>query len=119
MIDRLISRINAVLPLEVMRIEVNDPFLSLVGENWSLALNCPWTLETPDETIPWESDLLDIEAEKLVGLSMEAASKERSDASDLIFYFTSGFTIHVFPDTDLDPWVMRLPDVVLIGRKSP
>ncbi|BCW58079.1 hypothetical protein StoSoilB20_14260 [Arthrobacter sp. StoSoilB20] len=106
------------LPLSVTHIVANDPFVCIMGENWSLALNCPWELETPEGTIPWESENLEAEAERLIGSSLEAISAATPGASDLVFHFTGECSIHVFADTDLLPWVMRVPGLTFDGQKS-
>lgn len=92
MIAHQFVRMREALPLAVTRIEANDPFLCLVGENWSLALNRPWTLKTPEEMIPWESDRFEREAEKLVGRSLVAVSEENPGVSDLTCHFTAGYS---------------------------
>lgn len=44
-IEDLLALIRARLPLRVSRISADaDPSVVLLGDIWSLALNCPWTL---------------------------------------------------------------------------
>ena len=40
--------IRADLPQQIRGLEVNDPVLTLYGDDWSLTLMCPWEISGPD-----------------------------------------------------------------------
>ena len=44
----VLDAIRADLPRQIRGLEVNDPVLTLYGDDWSLTLMCPWEVRGPD-----------------------------------------------------------------------
>lgn len=108
------SQLLSALPLRVTGVEVQDPVLTLFGDNWSLTIACPWQGEVCGQSISWEDHDLDDRAWELVGEELVSVQHESSPAR---FAFSAGVLL-VTPDTDMDPWVLKLPGGLLVGRRS-
>ena len=109
---------QAALPRTIRGIEFNDPVLSMHGEEWSLALRCPWRIDGPGRSYTWESETIEDDAWDLIGHSVVAVSSDSPDMVDPVFVLDGGIRIEVHADTDLDPWVLRLPGLIIVGRKA-
>jgi hypothetical protein len=109
---------RAALPRMVRGIEFNDPVLSMHGEQWSLALMCPWRIDGPDRSYTWESETVEDDAWDLIGHSIVAISSDSPDIVDPVFVFDNDIRLTVRADTDLDPWVLRLPGLIVVGRQA-
>jgi len=110
--------IRADLPRQIRNVEVNDPVVTLYGDDWSLTLMCPWEISGPDGRVTWESESIEDEVWELVGHSLLSVSSTDLDLVDPVFEVSGGISIKVCADTDLDPWTLRLPHVMLIGRQG-
>ncbi|WP_461165380.1 hypothetical protein [Arthrobacter sp. R4-81] len=104
------------LPLTILRFNVNDPIVNLSGESWSLTLMCPWTVDRPGTRFSWESDNLEEKIQGLIGLRITGFESDNDQLIDPIFILDDGSRIHIFADTDFDPWTMGLPEMMLIGE---
>lgn len=113
-----IELIRRSLPLKVLGLEVGDPVLTVFGDDWSLSLVCPWTLDGPGLFTSWEAEDIERAANTLVGRRLEDVSARDSDATDPVFRFSGGLRLKVLADTDLDPWAMMVPGHVVIGRQA-
>jgi hypothetical protein len=114
----ILQRIIDALPLMVRDLEVNDPALTLFGDEWSLSLVCPWTLVGEDFSCSWEDEDLEDAAWELVGRRLIGVTAQDNEATDPVFEFDGGITLAVFADTDLDPWTLALPDLVVNGKRA-
>jgi hypothetical protein len=99
------------LPLRVTGIEVQDPMVTVFGEGWALTLACPWEGAIRDCRFSWEDDDVEDRAWDLVGQDLVAVDVSADAAT---FRFSSGW-LKATPDTDFDPWVMRLPSGIFVG----
>jgi hypothetical protein len=115
MTDDVAEAIRTDLPRQVRGLEVNDPVLTLYGDDWSLTLMCSWKVEGPGGGFGWESESIEDEAWELVGRSLLSVSPTDVDP---VFQLSGGFSITVFADTDLDPWTLRLPHALVVGRHA-
>jgi hypothetical protein len=106
------SEVLVALPVRVEGIEVQDPVLVLFGEQWSLTVACPWSGTVRGRDLSWEDDDVEDRAWDLVGEELTSVQQE---GRSIRFGFSGG-TLLVTPDTDLDPWVLRLPGGLLVGR---
>ena len=79
---------------------------------------CPWEIRGPDGGFTWESESIEDEVWELVGHSLLSVSAMDVDLVDPVFDLSGGISIRVSADTDLDPWTLRLPHVVLVGRQG-
>ena len=52
------------------------------------------------------------------GTVVLSVSSTDLDLGDPVFEVSGGISIKVSADTDLDPWTLRLPHVMLIGRQG-
>ncbi len=121
MIDNLREAVSALVPLRVDGVEFNDPVVVLAGPNWSLSIVCPWRLRRGGALL---TSIEDPGAEarlgELVGATITdvVAQTSRGTAGDPVFVFADGARLELFADTDLDPWVMRLPEETFVGSAS-
>ncbi|MDF2050124.1 hypothetical protein [Arthrobacter sp. Cr_A7] len=106
---------EAELPLKVLSCEVNDPIINLIGNSWSLTLMCPWAVHGPNRVFDWESPDLEDEVQGLVGRKLVTVEADSDELFDPVFVLDDGTHIHVFADTDLDPWTMGLPEIFISG----
>jgi hypothetical protein len=79
---------------------------------------CPWEISGPDGRVTWESESIEDEVWELVGHSLLSVSSTDLDLVDPVFEVSGGISIKVCADTDLDPWTLSLPHVMLIGRQG-
>jgi hypothetical protein len=114
----VLDAIRADLPQQIRGLELNDPVLTLYGDDWSLTLMCPWEISGLDGRVTWESESIEDEVWELVGHSVLSVSSTDLDLVDPVFEVSGGISIKVSADTDLDPWTLRLPHVMLIGRQG-
>ena len=105
------------LPLTVRGIEVTDPILTLFGDQWSLNLMCDWRF-SGNVSLSWESDDIEDGSWDLIGRSIVAESATSSAAVDPTFEFDDGTLLQVHADTDLDPWTLTLPGIVVTGTRA-
>jgi hypothetical protein len=47
-----------------------------------------------------------------------AISSDSPDIVDPVFVFDNDIRLTVRADTDLDPWVLRLPGLIVVGRQA-
>ena len=110
--------ITAALPLLIRGLEVTDPVLTLFGDGWSLNLMCPWNVVATGFATSWLSADLEDEVWELIGQSIIGVTSG-SEAIDPIFHLSGGGDLVLHADTDLDPWSLMLPDVTIVGRRTP
>ncbi len=122
MTDELRVAFSSLLPVSVEEVEVDDPNVLLVGQNWSVAILCPWRLTRGGALIASSEDR-DAEASlrQLVGaLVVDVGAQSSSGVSDdPLFVFQDGSLLEIFSDTGLDPWVVRLPVATFVGGFAP
>ena len=112
------------LPLLIERVEfAPDPVLSLLGDGWSVTLMCDWRIAGPGIAMSWDDDDLPRDRDAgdlafLTGRSIEDISSG-PEMIDPVFHVSGGTRIHVHADTDLDPWTLHTPGVVLVGYATP
>ena len=111
-----LERIQAILPLRVDSIEINDPIINLSGIGWSFTAMCPWGLAGPGVDITWETEGIDAGVVELAGRSIVSVSASDSDATDPVLCFDGGYVLSVFADTYLDPWWMYIPGFGIVGQ---
>lgn len=71
------EQLAGVVPLPVREVEIDDPLVTIFGDNWSLNLSCPWDLLTPHGAVVWDDPRLEDAVWDLVGLWLRRI--ERSD----------------------------------------
>jgi hypothetical protein len=106
------------LPLAVRGVEVTDPVITVFGDEWSLTVMCPWVLTGPEDSISWESEQIEDKIWDLIGLSIVSVSATDPDVTDPVFHFEGGFELAIHADTDIDPWSLALPQLVVVGRAA-
>jgi hypothetical protein len=121
MIDEVHEVLSPLLPLRLEEVEYNDPMVVLVGPGWSLSVACPWRLMRHGRLLTsYGDDGAAVILDRLVGnavVGFDAGDPSRSPG-DIRIALDDGATLDVFADTDLDPWVLRLPDQTFIGTAS-
>ena len=104
-------------PLQVREVEYVDPTVTLAGNDWSLSITCPWRLRRESEVVvSWDDDsvedmIWDLAGHSLLDISFELVGERRN----ALLQLTGGLTLEILPDSDLDPWVMRLPEETFVG----
>lgn len=110
--------IRSLLPLEIAGVDVADPTVAFSGNGWGLSVVCPWFLES--HGVDWESDeaaIIDA-FDGFVGQRITAVTALDDEATDPVFAFSRGARLRVVADSDLDPWVLVLPGITVVGRRS-
>lgn len=100
------------LPRRVLGVEVQDPILTLYGEQWSLTVFGPWEGTLHGRTLVWEEDDLEDWSWDLIGQDLLTV---REEDTLIRFEFSAGSLV-VTSDSDWEPWVLRLPAGVLVGK---
>ena len=113
-----VDTLRGSLPLKIDVVEaVTDPVLTIGGEGWWLTIVCPWFIEGEALSTSWLSERYEDEVWDLVGHSI-VSFEAGPDLVDPIFQLTGGLELKITADSDLDPWSLRLPDMVFVGSKS-
>jgi hypothetical protein len=113
--------VSRLLPLRVEEVDYNDPMVVLAGPHWSLSVACPWRLMRGDKLVTSYGDegageiLAGLVGNEVVALGPVASSRV---LGDLQVSLGDGSVLDVFADTDLDPWVLRLPEHTFVGTVS-
>ena len=121
MTTRLPVEVADALPLLVENVELFDPVVVMSGEEWSMAIACPWRLTVDGEVVssiddPFaESKLRDLVGVQVLDI-LGPAEHPRDWSISPMLLFATGARLEVMSDTDLDPWVMRLPNLTIVGR---
>lgn len=117
MLEGLAEAVAASAPLVIREVEYDDPTLVFMGHDWSLALTCPWRLEDSRGAtgLRWEGDAVEDGVWELIGASVLAAHQHGpSPRPHTTLRLSDGHRLIIEPDTDLDPWVLQLPQVALV-----
>lgn len=117
MLEGLAAAVLASAPLRIGEIEYNDPVLILAGDDWSLALECPWHIEDGlgAVVVRWDDESVEDRAWDLIGASVRAAEDAGGgDRPATALRLSDGLRLVITPDTDLDPWVLQLPPTTTI-----
>lgn len=120
MIEELNSALQPLLPLKIGWVEYTDPVLTLGGDGWSLSLACPWRLVSGTSVVSaWDDVDVEDSSWDLVGHQItNAGSRIEENREDPAFSLTGELRLEVLADSDLDPWVLRLPSQTLVGRSQ-
>jgi hypothetical protein len=121
MIEQIREALSPLLPLRIDEVEYNDPMVLLSGRGWSLSVACPWQLMRDGQLATSYGDngaaeVLDGLVEKTI-VAVNGGGSDRG-AGDLQLALDDGAILDVLVDTDLDPWVLRLPDHTFVGSAS-
>lgn len=113
--------VASLLPLQLEHVDYNDPMVVLSGPGWSLSIACPWRLMRADKlaTSYGDEGAAEVVAALAGGevVALESVAADRA-SGDLRVTLSNAAVIELFADTDLDPWVLRLPDQTLVGTAS-
>lgn len=111
--------VSRALPLRVEWMRIDDPVVYFGGVDWSLAIVCPWQLLGAGLEFDWEKDPYPEAINRLRGLYLREVVSEGDILVDPVFRFDEGISIAIRADSDLDPWVLTIPDLVVVGRRAP
>ena len=121
MIDKIGEALSPLLPLRLEEVEYNDPMVVLSGPGWSLSVACPWRLmresrlETAYGAEGAAAALDGLRGGEVVGFNPAGGT---CSPGDIRVALGNGAVIEMFADTDLDPWVLRLPEHTFVGTAS-
>jgi hypothetical protein len=115
----LVEAVKRQGPLRVDRVEYVDPTVVFAGEAWSLAITCPWRLLRGESAvIHWDDPDVGDLVWDLVGHAVtEVRWRSPGRSNDPVLLMTGGYRLEIEADTDLDPWVFRLADLVYVGSR--
>jgi hypothetical protein len=118
MIEDLHAALRPLLPLRVDQLAYQDPVLTFGGEGWSLVLVCPWRLLKGTKVLTaWDDQAVEDSSWELLGHQIYAVRPRiPGNDQDPVFELSGDLHLEVFADTDLDPWVLRLPTQTIVGR---
>lgn len=102
----------AVLPLRVREVETASTNFVAWGAEWNLMVMCPMRFRTPEAVFGWESEDLSDRLWDLIGHDL---TDIRAADKDPVLTFSGGYVLELFADTDLDPWVLHVPGIVVVG----
>ena len=112
------QHLRPLLPLIVRRAEWQEPSLTLGDDDlWGMAIHAAWRVTEPTG-VAFGSSARDA-ADKvwdLCGLEVREVLVDRLVDPSLIL--STGWLLDVFSDDWHDPWVIRLPDITLVGDAS-
>ncbi len=101
-----------------------DPSLTIGGDEWSLNLLCDWLLMGPgveidrynDEHVIYdeENTLENKDVQFLLGHEIIGITATE-DMINPTFHLTGGINLIVHAETDIDPWVLSVPGITLVG----
>jgi hypothetical protein len=120
-IDELRVAVSGLLPLRVAELQFNDPVVVLVGPNWSVSIASPWRLMRGGVIVTSIDDPnAEARLRELIGFAIidVVAQASARTSNDPVFVFADGARLEIQSDTDLDPWVMRLPGTTFVGKAS-
>lgn len=120
-----LSIVLAALPLRITFAEPSpDPVLTLGGPGWASNFMCPWLIRGDGRHIDrwsteWETSSEDdlLTASDLEFLLGQDIISITSDAGlhDPVFHITGGIELLVRADTDVDPWMLSIPHLTIVG----
>ncbi|OAV62394.1 hypothetical protein A6F49_06710 [Enteractinococcus helveticum] len=121
----MLETAQAALPLQITRAELGpDPILLLSGPGWAANFSCDWSLEGNGHRIDRnysDGNILNDAAECttqdlefLIDQQIEAITSN-AQMIDPIFQISGGIELRVHAETDIDPWVLGLPGITLVG----
>lgn len=115
MISEFIEWTRPQLPLRIDAVVVNDPIVTLLGQEWALTLACPWQL-VGGSAIRTAWDRPDVEdvTRELINHHIVGVRKA-PNGFDPIFSLDGDLDLEVNADTDLDPWVMHTGGRTFVG----
>jgi hypothetical protein len=120
MIDDLREALRPLLPLRIEWLEYQDPVLTVGGDDWSLALVCPWRLQRAGTTVTaWDLEGVEDASWDLVGHQINRVERRKAGEDEYpAFELSDGLRLEVIADSDVDPWVLRLPTQTIVGRRT-
>lgn len=120
MIDNLIAAAQRLLPLRIREVEWNDPVLTMGGPDWSLSTLSSWRVVMDGRlTYGWSQPDAGDRVWDLCGLSIVGIEAQSTSAPvDPTFHLSDGARFEVFSDNAVDPWVLRLSEVTIVGDPS-
>jgi hypothetical protein len=108
------------MPLKIKEVECINPTVILRGDDWILSITCPWQLSKDEVSIiTWEGEEIEDQIWELVGHQIVGfINQTHNHPGDPNFDLDGGILLEITADTDLDPWVLRLPGITIVGSKS-
>ncbi|WP_344705231.1 hypothetical protein [Klugiella xanthotipulae] len=113
------------LPLRITFAAIEpDPILTLSGKKWSSNYVCDWLMRgpgiyldrynynnivTPDEELLTSKDVEFLLGREIIGIT------STPDMINPTFHISGEVDLTIYAETDIDPWVLSLPDITLVG----
>jgi hypothetical protein len=119
---------KSALPLLITHAEPGpDPVLVLGGDDWGANFMCNWRIEGDGKWIDYflsENDsesnytlLKESDLKFLVGRHITDIVSNQ-DLVDPVFKISGNISLIVEADTDVDPWMLRVPGMVFVGARK-
>ena len=121
-LSELILALTPQLPLRVRGAAWSDPTLTLTGDEWALAINCPWRVVAAHGVSVYPSSpTAPDDVWYLIGLDVvELKPLLGRLPVDPVLVFSDSRRLEVFCDSDWDPWIFRhgaLP-ITYVGHQT-
>ncbi|GAA3589423.1 hypothetical protein GCM10022198_11640 [Klugiella xanthotipulae] len=123
--ESMLDTALSALPLRIGYANMSpDPVLVLSGEGWGSNYMCDWLLTGPNCHIDRynETGVLYTEENLLTGEDVKfllgheiIGITSTPDMINPIFHISGGIDLITYADTDIDPWVLGLPGITLVG----
>ena len=118
MINEIIQRLQKLDSLKVNQAIITDgypdnPALSLISDEWSMGINCPWRLFSISENILLDGRRVKywLEGRKITHIEPQSSRYP----ADFAFTFENGIILEIFSDdVYYEPWTMHVPGVVFV-----
>ena len=113
------------LPLHITFAAIEpDPILTISGKEWGSNYMCDWLITgpdtyidrynnndvvTPDDEILTSEDVKFLLGRDIIGIT------STPDMINPTFHLSGGIDLITYADTDIDPWMLDVPGMVLVG----
>jgi hypothetical protein len=114
------AAISEALPVGIDEANWSDPVLTLSGRGWSLSTLCPWRVSDRGGLVVADTsrDAEDLIWE-LIGKSVLDVSFYGASVVDPVFKLSSREWLELFSNAPSDTWVLRLPEITVVGPLTP
>ncbi len=110
-----IDEIERNLPLHIQRASYESDQFNIGDDSWSFNANSAWRIiSSQGLEFGWESDFSNTELNSLIGTSVVKVNPLGMGNLDPQFILSDGRAIEIFSAQHLEPWVLHLPNQVII-----
>ncbi len=106
-----LSIVLASCPLKILRVDWNDPQLTISGQGWGFNTLGPWRLRDSEKMLSGSGDPeFEATIKALIGVEILSCKIANPDFPvDPCFILSNDQMLEFFSDTTYEPWTMGLP----------